>query len=229
MKTTRLRPPTLSSTAAREALAHRSEVEFKSTIHAIEKIGSLYDAVTTLHSTPDPALTKEGRAQRYKERHEKALQLTRDLVDRVAHDLGNLTQEAVQRAEAKAGLSRHLPHAEAAELRTALRSLPEAERNGAIVDAAKRGDVDVLLAVKDASPLLTGKIGVPVQTLIREYVERAAPELPALIKDAESAATHFELALDSFMTNTRKLRDPILEARAEEQAKAVAQAEADIA
>lgn len=229
MSNTRIRPATLSSTALQNAVGHRISHEFTHAIAAINQLSGLYDSLIVLHDTPDPSRTKEARALRYKQQHEAAIRKAKTLLEQVAGNMDTLARKARESAEQKAGLHEHMSDALAAELRGALRSLPEKDRNAAIMSAATHKEVGILKAVIESpSALLIGPVSVPLDQIITDYLDTADPSYRETRQDVESAQTHFEFALDTFITETKKLRDPALEEKAEIQQQAITRAETQL-
>nr|BBD50120.1 hypothetical protein [Haliea sp. ETY-M] len=193
------------------------------------QLSSLYDSLATLHDTPDPSRTKESRALRYKQQHETATKKATQLLERATANREQLIQDARAAAYERTGLNQTLPHAEAQEMRAALRELSEEDRTKALQRASQAGDAKLLKAVLDApSPVLIGPISMPLNTMVDVMLDNAAPDHRQDIQDAESAFTHFEIALEAFTTSTEGMRDPLLEAAAEQQQEAITKAERDL-
>lgn len=208
----------LSSTAAREALAGKSEQAFLSVINTIESLSGRYDALETLYTTPDPSRTLESHALQYRETHQKAAERAAAEVAAVLESLKALENRYIDEAEKKAGLHNQLPTHIAAELRAALRGMTQKERDKAITEAIKNGDVAVIQAVRESpNHLLTGKVSIPHDAIYGEFVRRADPEIESKIEDVNSARNHLNFAYEAFSRDANKMRDPLLEAKADQQ------------
>jgi hypothetical protein len=225
-KPSQQKPISFSSTPLRKALEHRNgQGQFVRAFTALDEIGKLYDSIDTLHKTPDPSLTKEGRAIRYKTHTEKAREKASRLANSTIEDLIELESSAIREAEEKAGLHRTLSDSEAREIREAIRALPPAERDTAIRDAAMNGDSAIIQAVRlSPTPLLVGGAAVP-ETLITAMIENANPELAQLREEIVTALDAVGYACQVLAEEINVRRDPILEERAEQQAQATKKAE----
>src|SRR5690554_5836893 len=98
-KPSQQKPISFSSTPLRKVLEHRNgQGQFVRAFTALDEIGKLYDSIDTLHKTPDPSLTKEGRAIRYKAHTEKAAETARRLANSTIDGLIELELSAIREA-----------------------------------------------------------------------------------------------------------------------------------
>lgn len=223
----KLKPALLSSKVARQQLAHRAQRHaYVRAFTAIDQLGGLHDALQRLHATPDPTLTKEARAMRYRKQFDTAMASSKSAAFAAVEALTQHEAEIKRDAEIKAGLHAAIPEAQLQEVRAALRALPESERDRVVREAARNCDVAVIRAIRDAStPLLTGKLSVPVEELVAVAVVAANPGIEEELSDIHTALQLVDGAVSSFVKEAEALRDPVLETRAAEQQKAIAEAE----
>lgn len=219
MKRNQTKPVFLNAEKTRAKLMNSAlGGELLGVMNAVDTMSGLYDGLTKLHATPDPNLTREARALKYKRRFEQASEAVRKKATSAAEQLDILERRIKSDAEVKAGL--HSPQTEAAaqEIRSVLRSLDQKARDKMLRDAALSGDVAILQAVRNATtPALYGGTTEPVESLIDMHLQKVAPEL-AEQRAALDAATHaLNLAVDSYMSTTNELRDPMGEHIAEKQ------------
>lgn len=218
--------PSMSSRAAREALSQHSEPEFLRVFHAIETASELYDSLETLHSTPNPEITKSARALKYKSQLDKAQKAARDHAMRAADGLDALERDLRQKAESAAGLHAPIPESTLAEIRGALRGMSQKDRDQAIADAFSAGDIATIkAAIKSPSAVLTGTIEAPIETMTAELINRAAPDFNDKMQAIQHAENFLGLAVDAFVKGAEKMRDPRLEAEAVKQMEATSEAE----
>ena len=219
-------PALLSSKAIRDQLSHRAEAEFHGAATVIDDMRAKFEALRVLHATPDPAMTKEARALRYAKQLELARKHVLKAATNAVNHLSELEDKLRAAAISKAGLDKRLPPHEESEVRAALRGMTDKERTKAIVDAAQRGNSLLLNAVRYAPDVVTiGKHTAPVGELFELVLNNAAPDLKSSLADIEAAVNHVTLAAGAFGKHTEELRDPILEARGEENNAALREAE----
>lgn len=229
---TTLKPVLLSSKSLRNIMAGngRNAYAYIKTATAVDEISRLYDALSTLHRTPSPQMTKEGRAARYKQQYAKAIEASRRASLAACDALNEREREIIRDAEIKAGLHSHVPEVTQQEIRQALRELPQEQRDRAVREAAMRGDASVIAAVRNAaSSLLTGHINVPVDELVKMLVAKHSPGLDDELQDISTSFDLLKGAVDSFVREADAWRDPHLEAMAEQQDAATKAADAAIA
>lgn len=203
---TRLRPPSLSSTSARRLLGHREEPIFGSVLQAIDNLASLYDGLDAVRRNQSPLHTAEANALAYRKQHEAAAARAEALVKAQIAKLVDYEDNAKRAAFQKAGLSADPRGGD--EIRAALRAMSQRQRDAAVAAAADRGDAGVLAAIMHSpSPILTGAITVPIETLTRQFVERAAPELNRDLTDVEAGVETLGMAWQAFQKASAELRD----------------------
>jgi|GEM_PF-5073660 len=221
------RPPLMGSKIARRTLEGRQEREFHRLFELMDTIDRHYEALDTLHKTPNPNLTKEASAARYGEQYRKAHKMLGNMSVELSNDLASLESRLKSEAETKAGLNKPMTEAAQQEIRAALRSMPQKERDKTLREAALNGDVGILKSVREAStPFLYGGTSEPVESLIQQHMERAVPNLRSDLEAIEHANSHLKMSVDGFVRETEKMRDPILESSAEAQQESIRQAEA---
>lgn len=219
-------PALLSSKAIRDQLSHRTESEFEGAAGVIDDMRAKFEALRVLHATPDPAMTKEARALRYAKQLESTRKYVLKAATNAVDHLTTLEEKICAAATSKAGLDKRLPPHEEAEVRAALRQMSDKERTRAITQAAERGDVYLLNAVRFAPSAVTiGPHTAAVDALFEMLLDSAAPTLKGDLADIETAVNHVTLAAGAFGKHSEALRDPILEARGEENNAALREAE----
>ncbi len=231
MKTqSNLRPQPLHSAVVKKVLSHRGSVpEINRAAMAIDRLGELWDSLDALYKNPDPELTREGQALRYKRRFETAIESAKRTATGAIEDLDALETRLVKEAESKAGLNEYLPEASAQEIRHVLRSLDQASRDKVVREAAHNADGKVIAAIRQSpASFVHGQISVPVEELVSLALAKAAPDLPDWKRDIELASSAVSYAAKRLFDEAEKRRDPIAEKRAEQQAARVKQAEADL-
>ena len=224
------RPPMLGSKIARRTLEGRNRIEFFRLFDVLDTVERQYNALETLYHTDDPNRTKEGRAARYGEQYRKAHDLLGKLSVEVATSLENLERKLLSDAEHQAGLNKPMTEGAQQEIRAALRAMPQSKRDATLRDAALNGDVGILKAVRESpTEFLYGGTTEPIESLVQQHIERAVPELRDELQAIEHAYSHLKLSVDGFVREADKMRDPVAEQRAQEQAEQIRQAEAALA
>jgi len=229
---TKMKPIMLSSKNLRNMMTGngRNSYAYIKTATAIDEMSRLHDALDTLHRTPSPQMTKEGRAAKYRQQFDKAMAASKAAALAAVDALNDRERELIRDAEIKAGLHTHVPEVTQQEIRQALRELPQAQRDQAVREAAMRGDASVIAAVRNAaSPLLTGAVTVPVDELVKMLVAKHSPGLDDELQDISTAYDLLTGAVNSFAREAEARRDPYLETMAEEQEAATKAADAAIA
>lgn len=216
-----MKPALLSSSNVRRLMQEgkrEGSYAFIRTAQAVDELSRLHDALDSLHRTPNPSLTKEARAMKYRAQFTRAMEAGKASALAAVDALNAREAEIKKQAEVRAGLHSHIDAATLAEVRNALRQLPQAERDAAIRDAAQRGDAAVIQAVRNApSALLTGHVGVPMESLLEMLVTRAAPDLIDELGDISTAFDLLNGATGAFAREAEARRDPHLEALADDQ------------
>ena len=225
--TTKLIPALLSSTGLRDQLGHRTEPAFGVAATTIDAIRTRFEALSTLHSTPDPSLTKESRALRYATQLKTTRQNVLAGATAAIGALSNLEDKLRTAAIKQAKLDVRLQVSEEAEFRSALREMSPEERTAAIVKAASDGQGWMLNAVRYApSPVTIGSHTAPINDLVDLLLHNANPGLQADLDDIQSAVNHVTFALDAFARHSESMRDPVLEDQGQQHADAIRGAEA---
>lgn len=149
---------------------------------------------------------------------------------RAADSLDALERKVRYNAEAAAGLHEAMPEATLSEIRTALRGMSQNDRDQAVTEAFNAGDIPTVKAVlKSPSAMLAGTLKAPVKPMTDELISRAARELSSQLEAIEHAENFLNLSVDSFMKGAEKMRNPRLEAEAQQQIEATSEAEAALA
>jgi len=229
---TKMKSVMLSSKMLRQTMSEKGltgTYAFVRTVTAIDELNRLRDALEVLHSTPSPNLTKEGRALRYKQQFDKAAAAAERAAMAATEALNDHEAALIRDAEIRAGLHKHVPEATQQEIRAALRSMSQEDRDRAVREAAQRGDANVIQAVRNApSPLLTGAITAPMESLVGLLIQKTAPELGQQRQDVEVAYMHLQGATGAFGKEANAMRDPQLESAAGAQEAATKAADAAI-
>ena len=227
---TKIKSALLNSRSARRVLDHRSSsLEFGRIFRTIDQINDMYDSLTVLHSTADPALTRQSKALKYQQQHSKAMDAAKRAVTSAVSGLMDMEAQAIREAERAAGLEK-LGSAELQEIRTALRSMTIMQRDKAIKEAALNGDAGILQAIRTApSPVLVGDHNVPLDQLMDNFLAQVNPDLPQLKSDIRTALDFLDQATTAFAKDTGAMREPELEEAAVRSAHDSAAAEAKLA
>jgi hypothetical protein len=137
----------LSSTAARRNFGDHGE-RFNGLFHAIDQLGALYDGLEAVRVNQDPLRTPESNAIAYRQNFDAATAKARAVIEANLNSLVDLQGRVIQGAHQEAGLD--VIPAEAAEIRQALRALPQDKRDAEIGRAIERGDAAVIASVMHA-------------------------------------------------------------------------------
>jgi len=224
---TPIRHPALTSKSAKLLLENSSSEVLKSAaIGTIDQLVAIADGLEAVRNVGDPMQTPEARAVKYRESHGKATdradQLIRTAVDKIVDYEGKVLRDAYERA----GIAR--PPAEAAEIRTALRTMTQKDRDKAIQQAMVNKDAAVIASIQNVSPVLTGRFTTPVVKLTELYLDKYAPDLKAEQANIESALESLNIAASAFRQTAERLRDLDAEKRADEGQQAAKMAEAKL-
>lgn len=217
-KPTPLRDPSLTSEHMRKSLAHRAnEPTFTGVMSAIDQMRAMYDGLEQLYAADDPTQTKEARALAYKQSYDR-MQATADrLVEAQVNKLVAYEHDLRQEAWKASGLDTAPNPHEASEIRSALRSMSDKDRDKAVANALDKGDRSVIAAVAHSpSPVLTGPLTVAKDALIEQYIHKINPTLKRDLADVEDALNRLNLAVGGFRRSAGRLRDPMAEVRGEE-------------
>lgn len=222
-----IRPATLSSGAARRALDHLGVQEFQLTFATIDRLSELWSSLATLRETPDSRQTPESRALAYREQHQRAAAradaLLRQAGDALAARRERLRADALRRS----GLAETYPQAE--EVRAVLRGLSQEERDRAVDEAIDAGQAWIIAAIRNYPPLLTGRLTKSPQMIEDLFLARTSPDLSEQMEQIDTAAQSLAFAADGYRRATETMRDLPAEDRADDDAKAVSEAEVSFA
>lgn len=223
--------PNLSAAQLRKSLEnHRLQQKLEPIATFIDSMATSYKSLAELSANPSPELTKQGWALKFAKHRATALESAKRAAVKHAEVLHDLEKQLRSEAEIKAGLHSPLGASEAAELRMALRQMRQEERDAAIVDAAERGDVALLRAVRESpSRVLVGHVNAPLDEMVAAIIHRANPDLQSDLDALNEARTRLELGCEAFVSGTHKMRDIAAEDEAAQQAEAVRKAEAALA
>lgn len=223
-----IRPATVSSTGARQRIGHLSDPVFGKTLNTLDQMAAIYDGVLAVRENQSPLNTREANAAAYKKAADAAIDRAHEVAARLGQEIAGRMATLSIEAEKKAGIFTELPGS--AEIRAALRGMPQKDRDRAVMEALKNDDHVFIAAVIHApSPVTTGKITTPRDTLIKEFVARANPTLESEMADLEFAMQSIILANDGFQKGARDLRDIGAEQRAVTEGAAAAKANGKLA
>lgn len=213
-------PATLMTRSLRERLSHRQEGEFISGIMRIDSMANLLAALGDIrNSSAFPS--REAQAREYGRSYKKAMDKAREAYLSAKDNLNSLQANWEIEAEKKAGLHEHVPFEDQREIRAALRSMSDKERDKAISEAAQRGEMHVLQSVRGITPIVTGAVNQRhVNMAVAEAVKAANPHIVGDMEDLDFMRNCVDFAYESFTKAARKMRDPDAEAKGEAQAKA---------
>ena len=201
-----------------------SRPEIAQALGTIDRMGGLYDAIRQVNEAVNPDETPTARAMRYEKQFNKTVAEARSAALKAGELLGSYEHSIRAQAISKAGLSSQ--PLDGPEIRSALRAMPQAERDRAVNEAFKRGDVEVLSSIHGRNPVTWGGTTKPLDKQFQLYVETAAPEM---VKEKEALEKTFEglsLAVDAFVQSAEKWRDPLTAAKGFQQAEEFEAAEA---
>lgn len=224
---TQFRPGSLSGRQIRQTFASLNHPAVTWSARALDEMAELWDGLEAVRSNANPLNTAERRAADFLKHHEATTKRAREVVDRAVQSIAQLEQDTLSAARAKLGLDRVPPHA--AEIRAALRAMPQAERDKAMSDALAAGDVELLTACMGSHSVLTGKFTVPLDTQLRALIETQCPEVAACREAVEQLGTALSIGYKSFEASANNMRDRGAESRAIEGAEAAAKAESQLA
>lgn len=198
--------------------------EIATALGAIDRIGGLYDAIRQVHEAVNPHETIEARAMRYEKQFNKTVTEARRIAEQAGALLDTFSQSVRGRAVERAGLSSQ--PVDGAEIRSALRAMPQEERDKAINAAFERGDVEVLSSIFGRNPVTWGGTTKPLDKQFQLHIEMAAPELVHEREALDKTTEGLTLAVDTFVKSAEKWRDPLTAAKGFAQEKEYEQAEA---
>ena len=214
MNSTKLRPGMLSSAVIRNS---ESRNPLKNAVaDFIDNLSQQYDAVSTLHSTIDPEMTRTGHALKVKSTVTRAMEINGKKALRLLEQLHDHERNLHLKAHEKAGLLKPMQEAHLSELRSALRQMTLKEREKAISQAFESGDIAVIRAVQEASsPVLVGSHTLPIPKLLESFVKQCNPELERDLSEVAELYNRLDLVSDSFAQSINAFRNEDLERRAE--------------
>lgn len=221
------RHPALSSRAARHNLSHVAHPAALWIARSIDELAGLYDGLAAVRAAQNPMHTAEARAKDYKQRFEAAQKRAEEVLRRGIEQMASFQADAEDAAREKAGLNRTVPNA--AEIRSALRSMTQEDRDKAMSDSLAAGDTEPLLACMAANPILTGRFTTPMEVHLKLLMETAAPELVQARADLEAMGNHLSVAAGAFRKGTEAMRDLNAEERGEQGEQLAAEAERKLA
>lgn len=217
----------MSPSVIRDRFAHRQELAFLKTFSAIDDISSTHDALKTLRETPDPTLTREGRAMRFQSNYEKGLARVSKSAQTAISELYELEQAVKASARKAAGLDENLPESQAQEIRNALRSMSPADREKVVQNAVASNDNATIRAITQSpASFLYGDLKTPVNALVEVLLESASPGFKERLDEINSATDFVGASVKSFSEATGKLRDFLAEDEGAQQLAASKTAEA---
>lgn len=215
MAKTHIRPPSISSAPIRNRLSYGSDPALARAVNAIDMVSDIYDGLIAVRENQSPMNTREANAVAFRAKCDK-------VKESALRALNSAREEAVGRmvdlsmdADRAAGILKE-PH-NAAEIRAALRSMTQKDRDAAILDAMKDGDSALVAATLHAtSPITVGHVGLPRDTMMEQYRGRFMPDYAERMEALGDALTSINLAAEGFTTGANRLRDTFGENSASE-------------
>jgi hypothetical protein len=198
--------------------------EISMTLATIDQIGKMYDALRATNEAVNPHETIEARAMRYEKQFQTTVAKARDITEVAAAKLDMLAKSNETRALEQAGLTSGPPTGP--EIRSALRQMPQADRDKAIADAFERGDNEVLSSIYGHNRVTWGGTSKPLDRQFQQYIDRNAPDAVKLREAIDKATEGLGFAADSFVSSATKWRDPLTAAKGFAQEKEYEQADA---
>lgn len=221
--------PMLTATIIKNSIGHVPDSRAKGVVAAIERGVALHSALHTLRTTDDPNTSKESLALQYKRKADKVRDEFNGHAATQTETLVNWRQEVTRRAEAAAGFHKPLAEAHAAEIRAAIRNMPQADRDAALVEAAKRGDTNVIQAVRNSpSPILTGPVTGQLDALVDSMMKQADPNYEHDLEVIDTGLNQLNSFHKRFSKAVEEMRMPAAEARGEQQEQIVGAAKSVI-
>lgn len=223
---TLLRSPVFSTKIFDTRLGENAERDgYRQIRQEIDGLGKLMQSLIDIREQKDPTKTAAAIALEYGQKFEKAQDTVKRRIERLSSILANLSEEADRTLIEKSGLYRNTGRE--AEFREVLRGMTEKQRKDFVKRAVDNGQPEVLSAIMDAPPELSGLTDEYVTNAKEQYIGLHFPEYArerGLINDA---AELVELAVDGFRHQSSKIRDPYLEVEADEAKKRADAADAE--
>lgn len=213
-----IRSALLNSETHRNALrpGADSRAEISQTLGAIDHMGTLYDTLRAVNEAVNPHETVEARCMRYEKQYLAAVKKARDVGLAAASKLDFYAKTLETEALEEAGLTAQSANAQ--EIRAALRTMPQKDRDKAILDAFGRKDTEVLSAIYRQNAVTWGGTKAPVEEHFKAYIREAAPDAMEKMEAVSKATEGLNLATDTFLRAADKWRDPLTAARGFQQA-----------
>ena len=221
-----IRSPLLNSATHRNNLRPGADArpEISRTLGVIDRMAQLYDTLRAVNEAVSPEETSTARAMRYEKQFNSAVKKARDTALEAAGRLDFYAQTLETRALEEAGLASQPVNA--SEIRSALRAMPEKERDAAIKDAFDRKDASILSAIYRQTPLLWGGSKLPLDEAFKLYVREAAPEAMEDMEAVSKVTEGLDLATNAFLKSAEKWRDPLTAEKGFKQAEEFDRADA---
>lgn len=173
-----------------DTIAREAKMEGDATLTAtrdvVEAWKASFEGLAQIRSTQDPAVTQAAHLQSLARHTDAALTRMSGQFDRAKAGLAIRREALEAEATERLGLTSRGQSAES-EIRSALRSMSNEERQKAIGDAIQRGDGEVIHAIRNASPLVSG-ISAETQGMVtRRAMLAHAPDVLAKQEAIETA------------------------------------------
>lgn len=219
----KLRPGVLSSKTLRASeTRHPLRIDVAD---FIDTLASQFNALSVLHTTADPEMTKTGHAVKVKNAVIRAVESNGKRAVRLVERLADHESNRLYQARERAGLLKPYPESHLSELRSALRQMSYAERERAIKAAFDKNDVAVIRAVNEASsPVLVGEHNLPMDIMISTFLHKHDPELMRDMEEAKELTARLEIVSESFVSSVQGMRDTGLEELADKNKQATKEA-----
>ncbi|WP_417244499.1 hypothetical protein [Celeribacter sp.] len=175
-----------------ESVMNDAKLEDDTTLKATRDVlatwRASFEGLNKVRSTQDPAVTQAAHLQSLAKHTDAALARVSQQYDRANAGL-RIRREALEvEATERLGLTSRGQSAES-EIRSALRSMTDEQRQKAIGDAIQRGDGEVIHAIRNASPLVSGVSAENQGTIIRRAMLAHAPDVLTKQEAIETAQT----------------------------------------
>ena len=204
---------------------HAGREGFKQIRQEIEGLGKLMQSLIDVREQKDETKTAATIALEYGKKYQQAQEHVKKRVDMAISKLVEMGEANDRVLVENSGLTK-LSGREA-EYREVLRGMTDKQRKAFIRKAVENRQPEVLNAIMDAPPELSGLREDYIQGQKDLYIELHHPEYKQEKDLIDTAGQMLALAVDGFKRQSEKIRDPYLEIEAEEKKKRADAADAN--
>lgn len=171
-------------------------------VDEVRRMARSVEALENLAANRSPMMTEDAHTAKIGQSAQRLKTQAEAANERVHRVLGTRLEELGGRIREKAGL--FVRDQFAAEIRQALRSMPEKDRYAALNDAVKRGDGQTIQAVAEAPELLSG---VPAEIATRSVEALEKQKAGDLIAERDALYESFDETLAALKAVNMAARD----------------------